>query len=93
MRILFLGNPNNQFLMNLGIELKKLSSNINLEVISIPQNIQPESNTVFDKIYTLDLGCKFIERIPIIKIFYYHFGIKKILNRNNNFDVISIQRG
>ena len=91
MRILFLGSPNNQFLHNLAIELKNSNPNIQLEAISIPNYSDIKTESVFYKIFNIKLSFSFIEKIPFIKCIYYYFGIKKILDRNEKYDVISIQ--
>lgn len=91
MRILFLGSPNNQFIQNLAIELKNSNPNIQLEAISIPNHSDIKTENIFHKIFNINLSFSFIEKVPFIKSIYYYIGIKKILDRNEKYDVISIQ--
>lgn len=91
MRILFLGNPLNQFMHNLAIELKRSNPRIQIEAISIPNYSDNYDKRIFQNVYNIHLSFSFLEKIPFLKIIYYYFGIKKILDKNNKYDVISIQ--
>lgn len=92
MRILFLGNPNHQFIKNLAFELKKKNTELIIDIISIPYSTKIKDNSfIYDNIFYLGTRWKFFQRIPYLKNFYFTLNLINVLRSIKSYEIVSIQ--
>jgi glycosyltransferase involved in cell wall biosynthesis len=89
-RILFVGNPDNELLKNLAIELKKIDTTLEIDLLSEKPFSNLSITAVYSKIYTPQSASRWMH-ISIVKFFAIWYVLFKQIGRiTNRYDVVHV---